>query len=125
MTVTPDEVIFQTGGLLSPATRRKTKVVTEDRENPIRIYYPEQFNKKITIKHPASWNLETRLSPVDQSSTFGAIRGTYQVREGQVVVEHHRSLNRANEPKEKADELLTVIGSKSQLNIPSLVFKVE
>ncbi len=125
VTVTPDEVIFQTGGLLSPATSRKTKVVTEDRETPIRIYYPEQLNKKITINHPASWNLETRLAPVDRSTTFGAIRGTYQVSNGQVVVEHHRSLNRASEPKEKADELLAVIGSKSQLNIPSLVFKVQ
>lgn len=125
VTVTPDEVIFQTGGLFSPATSGKMKVDTEDRQNPIRIYYPEELNKKIRINHPASWKLETALNSVQRENQFGSIRANYKVENGALVVEHHRSLKRANEPKEKAGELLDVIGTKSRLNVPSLVFKVQ
>lgn len=125
VTVTPEEVIMQTGGLFSPATNRKTKVESEDRRNPIRIYYPEELNKKITITHPPSWTLETKLETTEMQNVFGTIKANYVVDRGNVGVRHHRSLNRANEPKEKAGELLAVIGRGSRLNIPALVFTVQ
>lgn len=125
VTVTPEEVIMQTGGLFSPATNRKTKVDSEDRRNPIRIYYPEELNKKIRISHPSSWNLETKLETTEMENVFGTIKADYVVEKGNLGVRHHRSLKRSSQPKEKAGELLAVIGRGSRLNIPALVFKVE
>lgn len=125
VTVTPDEVIVQTGGLFSPATNRKTKIDSEDRRNPIRIYYPEELNKKITISHPPSWNLETKLETTQMENVFGTIKADYVVENGGLGVRHHRSLKRASQPKEKADELLAVMGRGSRLNVPALVFKVQ
>ena len=64
------------------------------------------------------------MNGLERENNFGSIRANYQVENGALIVEHHRSLKRANEPKEKADQLLDVIGTKSRINIPSLVFKV-
>ena len=125
VTVTPEEVIFQTGGLFSPSTNNKWKVDTDERQLPIRIYNNEQLNKTITIKHPSNWTLSTELSAVDYKNTFGTIHGTYKATPGELNITQSRTLNRASEPKEKADDLLDVTGRKSRLYIPSLVFKVN
>jgi hypothetical protein len=124
VTVTPDEVIFQTGGLFSPSINGKWKVDTEERKNPIRIYYDERLNKKITINHPKSWTLTSNLPKTDYSNMLGSISGTYSAGDGTVHVEQVRTLKRADAPREQADDLLSVIGRRSKLYIPTLVFKV-
>jgi hypothetical protein len=125
VTVTPDEVIFQTGGLFSPSSIRKWKVDTEERNNPIRIYNDEQLVKSIVIDFPKNWSLTTPIPPVSQENLFGSVTGTHTLTDGQLRVEQRRILKRSSEPKEKADELLEVTGAKSRLRIPTLVFKVN
>jgi hypothetical protein len=125
VTVTPEEVIFQTGGLFSPSTNNKWKVDTDDRQLPIRIYNDERLDKNITIKHPSNWTLSTELSEVDFKNIFGTIHGSYKALPGELHITQSRTLNKASEPKEKADDLLAVTGRRSQLYIPSLVFKVN
>ncbi len=125
VSVLPDEVIFQTGGLFSPISGVKFKLDTEERQNPIKIYYDELFNKHIIIRFPAGRQISTPLSDVQFENIFGSIRGTYQVESGLLKVEQERLLKRSSEPKEKIGELLEITGAHSQLAIPSFVFQVK
>lgn len=123
VTVTPEEVVFQTGGLFSPASRNKNKVDVDERVSPIRVYSDEELDKKISIRFPASWKLATSLPNVEKSSTFGEVMGSYSVTSGALDVTHQRVLRRGASGPEKFSELLAIIGSRSVLNVPSLVFK--
>lgn len=125
VTVTPEEVVMQTGGLFSPTTQRTHKVITEDRRQPIRIYSPEQLNKRVTIRTPSSWSLSTPLPPVDYTNIFGAITSTTTKQGNEVVIEQHRTLNKASHSKDAAAQLLAVTGKRSRLDIPTLVFSVR
>jgi hypothetical protein len=125
VTVTPDEVVFQTGGLFSPATRSKNKVDVEGRVDPIRVYGDETLEKKIAIHFPPSWKLSTPLPDVEKSNTFGEVKGTYNGSSGVLEVTHHRVLRRAKSGPDKFSDLLAIMGTRSVLNVPSLVFKRE
>jgi len=123
VTVTPEEVVFQTGGLFSPASRNKNKVDVDERVSPIRVYSDEQLDKKISIRFPASWKLATSLPNVEKSSIFGEVKGSYNVTGGAIDVTHQRVLRREASGPDKFSELLAIIGTRSVLNVPSLVFK--
>lgn len=125
VTVTPEEVIFQTGGLFSPASNQSTKVDTKERKNPIRIYYDERFVKNITIHYPDAWTLSTGLKDVSYENQFGLIKATYSNSAGQFKIEQERMLNHSDEPATKFDDLLKIIGKRSQLYIPTLIFAVQ
>ncbi len=125
VTVTPEEVIFQTGGLFSPSSSRKTKVETEERKNPIRIYADERIVKNITIRHPASWKLSGGPENVAYENRFGSIKATYRASAGEFHAEQERLLKRASESKEKITDLMAVTGRKSRLHIPTLVFEIH
>jgi len=125
VTVTPEEVIFQTAGLFSPSSNQKLKVDTDERKNPIRIYYDERVVKDIDIHYPASWALGTTLKNVDYANEFGSIKADYTVGSGELRVAQERMLKNAKEPKEKIDDLLAVTGRKSRLYIPTLIFQVN
>lgn len=125
VTVTPDEVIFQTGGLFSPSSSQSTKVDTKERKNPIRIYYDERFVKNITIRYPDSWQLTTAVDAVSYENQFGSIKADYATTPGQFKIEQERMLNHSDEPASKFDELLKIIGKRSRLYVPTLVFSVQ
>ena len=126
VTVTPEEVILQTGGLLSPSSGLKTKVDTDERSNPIRVYYDEALEKKITIRHPRSWRMSTTLKNVNYENQFGAIDAEYLSMPGETTITLRRTLNQVNETPDKFDEMLDIIGSRSEfLNVPTLIFAVE
>lgn len=125
VTVTPEEVIFQTGGLFSPSSSQKLKVDTEERKNPIRIYYDERFTKNIDIHYPASWTLGTTLKDVQYENEFGSIKASYNVGAGECRVAQERVLKSTKESKDKINDLLAVTGRKSRLYIPTLIFQVK
>ncbi len=125
VTVTPEEVIFQTGGLFSPSSERKIKVETDDRVNPIRIYSDEEVIKRITINHPPEWTLDTKLKPVTFNNQFGELNATYTSEPGRFTAEQRRLLKKASEPKEMIDELMKITSRRSQLSIPTLIFAVN
>ncbi len=124
VTVTPEEVIFQTGGLFSPSSQKKYKVDTDKRLNPIRIYYDEEHIKRITINHPEEWNMQTKLKPIDYENLFGKLNASYKADNDKFVVEQTRYLKAADEPKDAIDALMKVTSRKSQLHIPTLIFSV-
>jgi len=125
VTLTPEEVLFHTGGLFSPASRLKTKVEAKDRKNPVRIYFDETLRKQITLSYPAAWELTSGLKDFKEENHFGTIAATYHVQAGKLEAEQTLTLRSGSEPKERFPELLSLIGKKSRLSLPTLVFKVK
>lgn len=125
VTVTPEEVIFQTDGLFSPLSGKKYKVDTDARQNPIRIYTTHRQNKNITITYPEAWTLTTALDDVEYENKFGRVEGTYATEGRTLRAEQSLRLERAFEPASEAPALLSLIGTNSNLHIPTLIFSAS
>jgi hypothetical protein len=122
VTVTPEEVLFQTGGLFSPASRISSAVVVEERKAPIRIYFDEETDKEITVRYPESWTLTTDLADVRVENDFGQITGTYAMEPGRFTATQQLTLRAADAPKEDFSKLLSLLGRQTDLEIPTLIF---
>lgn len=126
ISITPDEVLFQTGGLFSPSSLKKYKVKSEERVNPIRVYYDEISRKNIKIFYPLAWNVDSPPDDFAIENKFGAIKATYDITDpGVLRVAQERVLNSSNEPKEAYGEFLEITGNRSRLAIPTIVFSVQ
>ena len=123
--VTPEEVIFQTGGLFSPASIKKYKIDTEKRVNPIKIHFDQAYYKNIDILFPENWKMQSKFEDVNIENIFGSIDGTYTIEGNKFIVKQCRILNKSDEPKEKITELLQINGKKSQIYISSIIFDVD
>jgi len=124
VTVTPEEVLFQTGGLLSPASLRAFEVDATERESPIRIYNDQIENKRIVVEYPAHWTLTTPLEEVADENRFGTVSGRYTVEPGRLVVEQQVHLKAGRAAPSSYASLLRITGSQSRLYIPTLIFEV-
>jgi hypothetical protein len=125
VTVTPEEVVFQTGGLLSPATLHSFRVDASEREMPIRIYNDEIENKRIVIEYPEGWALTTPLEDVLDENRFGSLTGRYTVEPGRLAVEQRVHLKAGSAPPRSYPTLLRITGSESRLYVPTLIFEVQ
>ncbi|HNF86840.1 MAG TPA: hypothetical protein PLC94_09490, partial [bacterium] len=125
VTITPEEVIFQTGGLFSPTSRIKFKSDSKERKNPIRIYNDEAFIKKITIQYPQTWELASTMQDVQFQNNFGSTSGKYAISKGAFKAEQTLRLIKTIQPKETVDDLWSVAGKSSRLQLPNLIFKVN
>jgi hypothetical protein len=127
VTVTPEEVLFQTSGLFSPLSGTTYKVDTDERTNPIRINYTQTRRKHVEITYPDAWSLTTDLSDVSFENRFGSISGTYETQSGSngtrtLVADQEVTLQRSQDDSEGMSDLVQLIGSQSDLQIPTLVF---
>jgi len=122
--MTPEEIIMQTGGLLSPLSTLNVKVDPDERQNPIRITYDEHHTKDITIHYPEGWSITTDLVDADFENDFGAIRSHYEQADETLHVDQALELNRSQAPAERFPELLELLGERQQLYVPAIVFSV-
>lgn len=124
VTVTPEEVLFQTGGLLSPAGLSDEEPTTGRRRNPIRIYHNSVLNKTIRVHYPEAWTLATALADVREESRFGSSTGGYASAPGLLTATQRTVLRASTAPATEADALGRLTGAESRLNVPTLVFSV-
>ena len=126
VTVTPEEVIVQTGGLLSPASSTGTKVDSDERVNPIRVYYDEQLEKQVNISYPQNWRLETELPKTKVANKFGSLSAEFEEQGGTTRITLSRTLNRIDAPAEEFGKMLDLLSSRSRyFDVPTLIFAVE
>lgn len=125
VTLTPEEILFQTGGLLSPASLSSFKVDTRERTLPIRIYYDQITNKEIRLRFPEAWALTTGLEDVDVENRFGRVHGSYTMAPGQIVATQRIHLTESEAPSSAYRTLLRLTGTESALYVPTLVFSVD
>ncbi len=122
VSITPDEAIFQTGGLLSPLSKVTLKIKPEERINPIKIPYDQIYNRRVTIHFPPSWTITTPISDISFSNIFGSINGKSVIEGDSLVISQNLIMKRSLEPKEKITDLLDLTGRTSKLWIPAIVF---
>ena len=125
VTVTPEEVIFRTGGLLSPASLRSFETDVRERQLPIRIHYDQVTNKTIAIRYPESWALATELEDTAERNRFGDVRGVYTLGKGEITAEQRITLKESRATPRAYSALLELTGSESKLYVPTLVFTIE
>jgi hypothetical protein len=123
--LTPEEVVFNTGGLFAPASSLKTKVDPKERLSPIRIYYDEARTKKVTLTFPAAWKLDTAIKDQSVENAFGALAMTIKSDKGRLQVDQTLRFKKASAEAKRFEELLPLTGRRSQLAIPTLVFKIQ
>ena len=125
VTVTPEEVLFQTGGLLSPASLGAFSVDVRERTHPIRIHYDRVTNKAIRVTYPSSWSLTTGLEDVEVENQFGRVTGRYTTGTGSIAADQRIYLRESDAPRTQFADLLDLTGSQSSLYVPTLVFEVR
>lgn len=125
VSVTPEEVIFNTGGLFAPSSSIKTKVDPTARQSPIRIYYDEARTKKVALTFPSAWSLETAVKDQSVENAFGALAMTLKAEPGRLQVDQTLRFKKASAEAARYQELFPLTGRRSQMAIPSLVFKVK
>ncbi|MEO0560413.1 MAG: hypothetical protein AAF170_19775 [Bacteroidota bacterium] len=122
VTVTPEEVIFQTGGLLSPASLKAFAVDPQERQLPIRIYNEELTTKRLSIQFPETWTLTTDLDNVNERNRFGQALANYTITPGEILGMQRIRLSEASAPASQYRTLLQITGARSKLHVPTLVF---
>ena len=122
VTVTPEEVIFQTGGLLSPASLKALSVDVRERQLPIRVYHDELTSKRLSITFPESWALTTELESVNERNAFGQAFASYTVQPGEILGMQRVRLNEAAAMPSAYGQFLEITGTASKLYVPTLVF---
>ena len=122
VTVTPEEVIFQTGGLLSPASLQAFSVDAGERQLPIRVYSEQLTTKRLSIQFPESWTLTTDLETVNERNRFGQALGSYTLTPGEILGMQRVRLNEVSAPASEYENFLQITGARSKLHVPTLVF---
>jgi hypothetical protein len=124
VTITPEEVVFQTAGLFSPISGGKWIDDPAEREHDVVINFPVEYLKTVHLRYPESWTVNTSLEDVETSNDFGLISGRYEHSAGLISVDQKAQLNRLRRPKEEYAAFLEIAGERSSLYIPTIVFTV-
>ncbi|MDX9858414.1 MAG: hypothetical protein RBT76_11535 [candidate division Zixibacteria bacterium] len=125
VTVTPDEVVFQTAGLFAPISGARLVDDPAQRVNDVAVLFAADHRKLIRIHHPSSWSLSTVPADIQKSNEFGSVSGQFARESGFLSVDQHVHLNRIRRPKEAYAEFLDIAGQHSDLHIPTLVFALN
>ncbi len=123
VSLTPEEVLFNTGGLFSPSSSVKTKVEAHTRQQPVRIYNDEHMTKRITLEFPKGWSITSPPDGFKQANRFGKVESTMNLAEGVLSVKQTLNLLKSEAPREAFPELLELLGGRSRLTLKTLVFK--
>jgi hypothetical protein len=125
VTLTPEEVIFQTSGLFSSLSGRTIKVNPAERRNPVSIAYPQRHEQEIVIRYPDAWSLQTEVENVAMENVFGSVESAVTAGDAELRAESTLTLKAGTQPKEEFSTLLELIGANSRLAIPTLIFTVN
>lgn len=124
VTITPEEVLVQTGGLLAPSSLRSVASERDARRNPIRIYHPEVRNRTLRVSFPEAWSLTTPLADVEDVTPFGRVTGSFSQEPGRVTASQRIELRAIRAAAASYPTLSRLIGGTSRLAVPTLVFSV-
>jgi hypothetical protein len=123
ITITPDEIIFLTSGLLSPSSLRKFKIDPKDRVNPIKISYNQTYEKDININFPVQWGITTNLTDTEQKNDLGSFKEEFKYSEGKLKIKQVSKYFKCFKPKDQIKKLLTITGI--DFNVPALIFSTK
>jgi len=122
VTMTPDEVLLRTSGLLSPVTIKYYLIEDKERNNPIDISFDEEIVKDVTIHFPQSWTVKALPAADSIENRFGYLRSDVELQNGELHVHQNRHLKKSFAPKEEINELIALMGRKKENAFPTIVF---
>ncbi len=123
VTLTPEEVVFHTAGLLAPPSESHWKLDTGARRSPIVIYGDKRFQKDISITYPAAWRLSTKPRDRSVKNQFGEIASTFTDRPGRFEDEQRMVIRRSRAGVDRIGELRQLVSATADASVPSLVFE--
>jgi hypothetical protein len=123
VSVNPEDIIFQTGGLLTPASIKIINLSIEKRKNPIKIYTNENNIKNITINFPKTWKVQTEFKDSKIENCFGMLNSHTEIQDGIIKITKINNLKKGLQPKEKIKELCDLLGSNTKDVAPAIIFQ--
>lgn len=124
LTLTPEESILQTGGLLSPVSIKDNLIDMQERFNPISIDFKENLHKVTVIQFPETWKLKTELKPTTIENNFGTLHISYLIDHSTITIYEDRILKKSKGTKEQIAELAALAGNKVNV-VSSFVFTIQ
>jgi hypothetical protein len=125
LSVLPDEMIFQTSDLLTPASINTYKVKVSERQNPIKIEDNQSYIKDIFIHFPENMTVQTNLSNKSEANKFGSFMNEWRIENNTLIINQSRNLNRIQAPKEDYSILLEVAGENLNNDINNIIFSLK
>lgn len=121
VTITPSEVVLQTGDLFSSSSNYIEKMDTTERQNPINVPYSQAISRTIALHYPNQWTMTTNLQDQHVKNDFGLV-STVSTREANsLIIRQQRTLQKTQAPKERYKELATILKTTAT-EVPTLVF---
>jgi hypothetical protein len=124
VTITPEEVVFQTGGLLSPVNLYSQKIDTTERVNPIEVDGNYIFRKLISVSYPPEWVPQTELRDTVVTNKFGTSFTKIKSSGSTLDVIQHTSIKKSNGSKNEIALLYDIIMGDQRRNIPTLIYNI-
>lgn len=122
VTITPEEILFQTGGLLSPVNLYSQKIDTTERINPIEISHTEVFAKDVTVFYPEGWGVQTILKDTIVQNKFGSSTEKFSTSTGVININQNTRLEKSKGEKSEISLLFDIINGDQRRNLPVIVF---
>ncbi len=125
LTVLPDEMIFQTSDLLTPASINNYKIKPTDRKNPIKIDENQSYIKDIYIHFPENMTVQTQLTNKTEANQFGSFANEWKIENNTLNIYQTRNLKRISAPKEDYSLLLNVSSEDINNDISNIIFSLK
>lgn len=125
LTILPDEVVFQTSGLLVPISISQYKVDMKERKNPIVVRSDLLYKKSVLINYPENWKFDSQFEPYEMSNKFGKYVFDIKNDNNCLSVTQSTYLKTIKATKEDYKSLVDLLSEKSDLDLSSFVFTVQ
>lgn len=123
VTFAGNEILMQTGGLVSKPNRSIKEKRSEHRMRPVQIHYSEIRKRRFVITYPETWSLETKFRSRKLKTGFGIATLIFKKSSRQIAIEQSLVLNAARGPAESIDVLQRLLDEGENIKISAIVFK--
>ena len=122
VSVTPDEVVFRTGGLFVPQTIDRVVLDPDRRVNPIAIYYTIELIQNVQIHVPADWRAQQTADAQQIESKFGRSTANHSWADSTYSFVRHLGLDAKVGTRDDYPELIRLLGSDQGLSLETVIF---
>lgn len=123
---TPDEIIVQIAGYLSPTVLSRFMVEEKKRIAPVLIRSNNIFERYIIFHKESDWQLVIKENrDLSAGNQYGHQFFRIEEKNDRVIISQVKVLKKGNGNKETYPDLIDILGTKSGFVIPDLVFKIS
>ena len=124
-TITPEEVLFQTEGLISSKSETDTEEDPDKRQNPVYIARDYESIRRVNINYPSSWKLSSKVDQVRNTNELGTLTRKVNNQGSNLTINTVSYMNEGYWPKERAKDLYEIYGDGVLESIGTIVFTIN